>query len=122
MVSASVACQSRPAPPTLDAASSSADTTDADSRRDAEGSAGDTGGARTGDTEDIPADATSDAGDARSSDAGRGLPPGCSHLPGEFARSSFGGDARVKLKATGFFRVQQLCERWSFVTLEGHPT
>ncbi len=32
-----------------------------------------------------------------------------------------GGDPRVELEATGFFRVEQICDRWWFVTPTGHP-
>lgn len=34
---------------------------------------------------------------------------------------AYGGYAKVKTKATGFFRVEKIKNRWWFVTPEGHP-
>jgi hypothetical protein len=39
--------------------------------------------------------------------------------PGELDR--WGGASAVDLGATGFFRVEKVCDRWWFVTPEGHP-
>jgi hypothetical protein len=45
----------------------------------------------------------------------------CRAPEGEASLDSWGGDARVQLEATGFFRTAKLCERWWLVTPEGHP-
>ncbi len=46
----------------------------------------------------------------------------CGAPPGERSQDVWGGDTRVSLEATGFFRTEKLCERWWLVTPEGHPT
>jgi hypothetical protein len=46
----------------------------------------------------------------------------CHALEGEPSLDSWGGDRRVSLEATGFFRTEKLCERWWLVTPDGHPT
>ena len=46
---------------------------------------------------------------------------GCLPVAGDPVWDSFGGDGRVSLEATGFFRVEKFCGRWWFVTPEGHP-
>jgi hypothetical protein len=33
----------------------------------------------------------------------------------------YGGDKRTTLRATGFFRVETIHERWYFITPDGHP-
>ena len=45
----------------------------------------------------------------------------CEALQGEVTFDAYGGDERVQLEATGFFRVEQLCDRWWMVTPDGHP-
>ncbi len=61
---------------------------------------------------------TPDAEDSADSAA----PGPCAAVAGEPALDSWGGDARVALEATGFYRTEKLCERWWLVTPEGHPT
>ncbi len=41
--------------------------------------------------------------------------------PGDFGYDKFGGYKAVQLKATGFFRVEDVDGRWWFVDPEGHP-
>ena len=48
-------------------------------------------------------------------------PPACTTPDGDYSADAYGGDLRVQLDATGFFRTQKLCERWWFVTPDGHP-
>jgi len=48
-------------------------------------------------------------------------PDDCIDVDGEVALDPYGGDLRVSLEATGWFRVEPLCDRWWFVTPEGHP-
>jgi hypothetical protein len=45
----------------------------------------------------------------------------CTAPEGEVTFDGYGGDERVQLEATGFFRVEELCERWWLVTPDGHP-
>lgn len=40
--------------------------------------------------------------------------------PGDFGYSRYGGYANTQAKATGFFRVEKIDERWWFVDPEGH--
>ncbi len=58
------------------------------------------------------------------SDSADSSPPPvpCEAPQGEHAEDSWGGDTRVQLEATGFFRTAKLCDRWWIVTPEGHPT
>ena len=46
----------------------------------------------------------------------------CAAPEGNRATDTWGGDTRVQLEATGFFRSEKLCDRWWIVTPEGHPT
>jgi len=45
----------------------------------------------------------------------------CTAPEGEITFDAHGGDERVQLEATGFFRAEKVCERWWLVTPEGHP-
>lgn len=47
---------------------------------------------------------------------------GCVAPPGDVSLDAWGGDMRVSLDATGFFRTDVLCDRWWFITPDGHPT
>ncbi|HND28657.1 MAG TPA: hypothetical protein PLA94_01615 [Myxococcota bacterium] len=47
--------------------------------------------------------------------------PACMAPAGEPARSAWGGDSRVTLSATSFFRLEQICGRDWLVDPEGHP-
>ena len=48
-------------------------------------------------------------------------PPDCVPVQGEQTLDPYGGDERVDLQATGFFRTEPKCDRWWLVTPEGHP-
>ena len=61
------------------------------------------------DVPDAAPDASPDAGD------------GCAPPPGPPALDAYGGDRRVPLDATGFFRLARLCDRDWLVTPSGHP-
>lgn len=56
-----------------------------------------------------PGDTADDAGDA------------CVEPAGAVVLGSYGGDKRVTLDASGFFRTEQVCGRWWLVDPEGHP-
>jgi len=45
----------------------------------------------------------------------------CAVPPGEPALDGWGGDGRVQLEATGWFRTEKACDRWWLVTPDGHP-
>ncbi len=45
----------------------------------------------------------------------------CRAPEGEQSLDAWGGDERVSLDATGFFRTEKLCERWWIITPDGHP-
>ena len=47
--------------------------------------------------------------------------PECIPASGTPSFDAYGGDARVSLASTGFFRTEKHCERWWFVTPDGHP-
>ncbi len=53
--------------------------------------------------------------------AGSGAPADCAAPAGQLAFDAYGGDTRVQLEATGFFRTEKLCQRWWLVTPDGHP-
>ena len=63
-------------------------------------------------------DDTTDDDSADDDDTG----DGCEELGGEPTLDAYGGDLRVSLDATGFFRTEKLCDRWWLVTPGGHPT
>jgi len=75
-------------------------------------------GAETGDLRPRPADLSS--ADVETG-AGDVEPDGCVPVDGAPQLDRWGGDARVVLEATGFFRTERLCGRWWLVTPEGHP-
>jgi hypothetical protein len=62
-----------------------------------------------------------DPGD--SSDSGDSAAPEspCVAPEGEQGTDTWGGDTRVTLEATGFFRTEKICDRWWIITPEGHP-
>ncbi len=64
---------------------------------------------------EVESDAEPDA------DADVEVDDGCEALTGEPDLDDFGGDRRIELEATGFFRVDQICDRWWLVTPDGHP-
>jgi len=79
----------------------------------------------TGDGESCPCE-DDDAGDDDDSqpdddDADDDTGGGCAPPDGAPAFDAYGGDLRVTLDATGFFRTHKLCDRWWLVTPEGHP-
>ena len=45
----------------------------------------------------------------------------CSAPAGSPTLDSWGGDQRVQLEASGWFRTEKICDRWWFVTPDGHP-
>ena len=45
----------------------------------------------------------------------------CTAPEGEITFDAYGGDERVQLEASGFFRAEKVCERWWLVTPDGHP-
>ncbi|MFH1464040.1 MAG: hypothetical protein ABIO70_06625 [Pseudomonadota bacterium] len=58
----------------------------------------------------------------RDSTADSALPEDpCVAPEGAHTPDPWGGDLRVSLEATGFFRTEKLCDRWWLVTPEGHP-
>ena len=74
---------------------------------------------RGGDTEQKTDDSSTPADDTDIADTG--LDDGCAPAGGESTLDAWGGDERVALDASGFFRVESLCGRWWFVTPDGHP-
>lgn len=48
--------------------------------------------------------------------------PACQPPTGAPSLDEHGGDTRVDLGGTGWFRTERLCDRWWLVTPEGHPT
>jgi agarase len=45
----------------------------------------------------------------------------CVALEGNPELDAWGGDSRVSLEATGWFRTEKVCDRWWLVTPDGHP-
>ncbi|MBW2254111.1 MAG: hypothetical protein JRI25_05870 [Deltaproteobacteria bacterium] len=45
----------------------------------------------------------------------------CVALVGDVVLDNWGGDSRMSLEATGWFRTEKLCDRWWLVTPDGHP-
>jgi hypothetical protein len=48
-------------------------------------------------------------------------PTPCEAPPGTSTLDEWGGDQRLQLADTGFFRTEQVCDRWWLVTPDGHP-
>jgi hypothetical protein len=55
------------------------------------------------------------------SDDSAASPSPCHAPEGEPRLDSWGGDERVSLEPSGFFRTEKLCDRWWLVTPDGHP-
>jgi hypothetical protein len=54
-------------------------------------------------------------------DSGDPMDP-CVAPEGDEGWDEWGGDTRLSLAATGFFRTEKVCDRWWIITPEGHPT
>ena len=73
------------------------------------------------DDDATPDDDASTDDDSTGDDDTTEQPPDCVPVDGEQTLDPYGGDQRVSLEATGFFRTEKLCDRWWLITPEGHP-
>jgi len=65
---------------------------------------------------------TPDPGDSVPTDDSDAPEDPCVAPDGDSTLDAWGGDERVTVEATGFFRTDKLCERWWIITPDGHPT
>jgi agarase len=92
---------------------------------EADGSSSDVDADGSAPSDASPADVAADAGpvdatvDADSTDVL--VDDGCEPVGGEPTWDTYGGDVRLTLEATGFFRAEKVCGRWWLVTPDGHP-